>query len=237
MLTTAPELTTGITDFILGIISLIFAIWIGLYNRNRKNKKVYFVDAMLVILAIASIYGGLLHGLEMSREIFSLGWIPLGIMLGSLPLIMLAILSIIWKENNVPTKRIVLYCSFFVLFSLVAISTIVAIQRAFHFVTFIVYSESIMVPSFFYCLFTAIKNKRKSAILFSIALFIMIWSSIIQQVLCDIRFTFLIFGVAFDFNSIYHIIMISAVTVATVGTWRYLKEEDEKLATTAPPKQ
>lgn len=226
MFTTAPELTTSISDLILAIISTALTIWISIENSKRKNKKVNVIIAMLVFLSVISFYGAGLHGFAMDRKIWKIAWIPLSILLACIPLLILILMAMIWKKENVSAKRLALYCTMQVVFSLTSAITVAVIQKDVAFDTFIALFASICATAFVMSVVIGIKSKRPSSAFFSVGITVMLVATILQEVLKQQGFTFVVKWL-FDYNTIYHLMMIFAVIIATIGIKLYLNEEDK----------
>lgn len=227
MFTAAPELTTGITDFILGLLALSVTIGLGICNRKQKNANVTMAVTIVGILSVASMYGGALHAFAMSRALFKALWIPLGIMLATMPVGVLAIIGNIWLKSGLSKKTTSLLCALIVAVAGVGILINYMIQHAFNFIMFIIFSTTIFFAAFLVCIVVAIRDKRPSSAILAVGIAIMIAASITQQALCNQGFYFILKYV-FDFNTVYHITMMFAVTFGAIGVRLFLKEEDTK---------
>lgn len=230
MFTPAPELTTGITDFILGLLALSVTIGLGICNRKQKNANVTIAVTIVGILSVASLYGGALHAFAMSRELFKALWIPLGIMLATMPVGVLAIIGNIWLQSGLSKKMTTLFCALILAVAGVGILINYIIAQSFNFIMFIIFSTAIFLSAFFVAVVVAFKEKRMSSALLAVGIAIMIAASITQQVLCKQGFYFIIKYV-FDFNTVYHVMMMFALTFGAIGIRVYLKEEKNRKKT------
>lgn len=78
-----PDQVTAAIDIIFGLLSLGVAMLFSRLNKNQDSWKASLWTWMFVLLAISSLLGAAVHGLENSDRTRFLLWQPLDLTLGS----------------------------------------------------------------------------------------------------------------------------------------------------------
>lgn len=202
--TSPPELTTAITDFILGCQSLIFLFMIRSYSR-KEPLKIRIWSWVFGLLATVSIYGAVVHGIVMDRETQIALWMPLTFLLGMMVSIFAIGVMYDWKGSGVLKKATVTMLSLGVIFFIAMLILSKLVPNSF--IIFIAYSGGTMLFSLVIYACLAAKRRDGSLVLMAAGIATIIVASVLQA-MRSIHFTLIW---EFDFNSVYHVIIMVAV--------------------------
>jgi len=209
-LTSPPEMTTAITDILLGCLVLVLFFRVRAL-KTREPVKAGLWSWTLGLLAFASFYGAIAHAVVMSKETLALFWMPLSFVLGMMVSLFAAAMLYEWKGTRILKRAIAVMLSMGALFFAVMLVLSRFIDR--YFIVFIAYSGLAMVCSLLLCLGLAVSRRDRALFLMAAGIAAIIIASIIQA-MRTVSFTLLW---EFDYNSVYHFILMVAVLLIYAG--------------------
>ncbi len=209
-LTVPPEMTTAVTDFLLGCLTLIIFFRVRAL-KTREPVKAGIWSWTLGLLAFASFYGTIAHGIVMSGETLNLFWMPLTFILGMVVSVFVIAMMYEWKGTGMLKQSTAVMLSMGVLFFIAMLVLSNFITR--YFLVFIVYSGLAMVFSLVLCLCLAVSRKDGALLLIAAGIAAIIIASALQA-MRSISFTLIW---EFDHNSVYHFIVMGAVVFIYSG--------------------
>jgi hypothetical protein len=209
-LTTPPEMTTAVTDFILGCL----ALWLLIRMRTLKGidpLRAAVWSWVFGLFCLASLYGSIVHAVAMPPVTRNLLWMPLSFILGIMVSVFVIALLVEWKGKAALKRAAVVMISLGVVFFAVmmALSKIIA----GYFIVFIGYSGLAMAVSFCICIYLA-KQRRDASYAYMAAGVAAIIIASAVQAMRSISVTFIW---EFDYNSAYHFILMAAVVLIYTG--------------------
>ncbi len=217
--TAPPELTTSITDLLLGLLSFYF------YLRLQKSKKPKAIlrtlwSGIFGIMTIVSIYGAVLHGIIIEDKILEMLWHPLTFLLGLMTSLFVSTIMTQWKGVKVLKMSLSILIAISLIFFILFLILTPYVKHSF--AIFIGYSGIMMLLSLIISLYLFTVKKQISAAWFSAGIINMIIASGLQAIRMEV-FTIIW---EFDHNSIYHIVMMFALFLFYIGCKKLpLKEE------------
>ncbi|MBP7735620.1 MAG: hypothetical protein KA369_06560 [Spirochaetes bacterium] len=209
-LTTPPEMTTAVTDFILGCLAL------GLLARIRALKGLDRLKAgawswVFGLFCLASLYGSVVHAVAMPAETRDLLWMPLSFILGMMVSVFVIALIVEWKGTAVLKRAAAVMISLGLIFFAVMMALSKVITG--YFIVFIGYSGLAMAVSFCICLYLALQRHDGAYALMAAGVAAIIIASVVQAMR-----TFHVTVIwEFDYNSAYHLILMAAVVLIYTG--------------------
>jgi hypothetical protein len=209
-LTTPPEMTTAVTDFILGCLAL------GLLVRMRALKGMDPVRAgvwswVFGLFCLASLYGTFVHAVAMPVEIRDLLWMPLSFILGMIVSVFVMAILVEWKGSAVLKRAAIVMISLGIIFFAVMMALSKVITG--YFIVFIGYSGLAMAFSFCICVYLSQQRHDRAYAFIAAGVAAIIMASVVQA-LRSFRVTFIW---EFDHNSAYHFILMGAVVLIYKG--------------------
>lgn len=209
-LTSPPEMTTAVTDFFLGCL-VLFLFFRVRALKAREPVKAGLWSWTLGLLAFASFYGTIAHALAMSKEILALVWMPLSFILGMMVSLFVVAMLYEWKGTRILKQAIAAMLSLGAVFFVLMLVLSRFIEG--YFIVFIAYSGLAMVFSLVLCLCLAVSRRDGALALVAAGIAAIVIASIVQA-MRSIHFTLVW---EFDYNSVYHFILMGAVLLIYAG--------------------
>jgi hypothetical protein len=201
------EQTTAATDFVLALMSFAASVVITRSGKSNDPKKTAIWAWVLRLLAIASVFGAIAHGFQMSHEINFILWQPLNLSLGLM--IALIVVGVVYDLKGFSLPRqllpVVLSCGL--------VFYIVTIMFPGSFLVFILYEAVAMLFAFIAYLVMALSGKLKGSWLMSCGIFVTIIAAAIQAD-NNIKLDFIW---DFDHNGVFHIVQMIGLVLLMFG--------------------
>ncbi len=216
------ELTTAITDGCLAILSLVCAV--DLFGLHKLNSwKVLLWCSALTLLAVGSVLGAVVHGLELTQSVDNLLWLPLYLSLG-LAVALFAV-SAIYDRWGASISRKAL--PFLLLFGCVC--SIVIQVIAGDFLIFLVYEGVVVIFAMVIYTWLFVSTKGSGFFLIACGILLTILAAITQTI-HTIFFTFIW---QFNNNGLFHFIQMIAILLLAAGVKRTLRTTSVKTSFSA----
>lgn len=217
--TAPPELTTSITDLILGLLSLFCFIKLQKADASNKEGKRLWLW-VFGLLSFNSIYGAILHGFIISPKALEIAWYPLSFTLGLLTSLFAVVFWFQWRGVKALKTAIITMSSLCFLFFITLYILSKFIPQ--YFIIFIVYSSLTILFSLVISLKLTIKDRKQSSKFFSIGIILMIIASVLQALRIE-PFTIIW---KFDHNTLYHTVMMIALYFLYRGSSIFINSLD-----------
>lgn len=201
--TTPPEMTTAVTDFLLGCLALLILFRLRPL-ADRAPMKIKLWSWILGLLALASFYGTIAHAVVMSPETLNAFWMPLTFILGMMVSLFVAAILYEWRGEPVLRKSLAVMLTLGVVFFIGMF--VLSRMITGYFIVFIAYSTLTMLFSLGLCLVLAVRRSDGTLGLMAAGIALIIAGSGIQA-MRSIEFTVIW---AFDYNSVYHFFTMAA---------------------------
>ncbi len=214
--TVPPEIFTSITDLIDAIAAVAFLIVL----RRDKNTVARLWKVVMLSLAIGGIMGFTVHLLEWDKAVEDVIWVIL-----PLPMcIACSMFSVVSVADVFPrkTKPTLIFfsslcgLSYAGLIALFFAGKKFLVIYTFYAVVCVLFSAAMFGYSF-------VKTKRKSYLLYLLGILVEVPGGIVQAKR-DLYFTFIW---KMDFNTVYHLILLTTIILFMAG---YLHSRKEKSA-------
>ena len=214
--TVPPEIFTSITDLIDAIAAVAFLIVL----RRDKNTVARLWKVVMLSLAIGGIMGFTVHLLEWDKAVEDVIWVIL-----PLPMcIACSMFSVVSVADVFPrkTKPTLIFfsslcgLSYAGLIALFFAGKKFLVIYTFYAVICVLFSAAMFGYSF-------VKTKRKSYLLYLLGILVEVPGGIVQAKR-DLYFTFIW---KMDFNTVYHLILLTTIILLMAG---YLHSRKEKSA-------
>lgn len=205
------ELTTGATDAILAVLSLLALAMI----RSRRSTDRWKIDLwswLLALLAAASALGAVAHGLDLSEQLSDLLWKPLYLCLGLV--VALFVVAAIRDRFGEQVARRALPWMIVIGFGFFAFTE----ASPGTFLVFVAYEACAMMIALVLYMDAAIRPRVPGAVLMTAGVALNIVAAAVQQSSA----AFDIGGVPLDHNGVFHLVQMAAVAVLTAGVLRGL---------------
>ncbi len=209
-LTTPPEMTTAVTDFLLGCLALFILFRIRAL-KDREPVKAGVWSWTMGLLAFASFYGTIAHAVVMAKETLVFFWMPLSFVLGMMVSVFVVAMLYEWKGTRILKKAISVMIPMGVVFFIAMLVLSHFIDR--YFIVFIAYSSLAMAFSLLLCISLAVSRKDRALALMAAGIAAIMIASAVQA-MRSIQFTLIW---QFDYNSVYHFILMGAVVSIYLG--------------------
>jgi len=210
LLTLPPEMTTAVTDFIVGLFAFTVFILLQKHKKEGHVKNPLWLWVMAV-LAIASVYGTFAHAIVMDTKTLDLFWMPLSFMLGMMVSLFAASVTVEYSGLKAVKKSLTVFLPLGLMFFV--IMTVLQQFIAGYFIVFVLYSALMMLYSLVVCVLHALKNKSASGLYLALGILVMIVGSVLQAM----RSIFFTVIWLFDYNSVYHFAVMLALVLLYVG--------------------
>lgn len=208
--TTPPEMTTAVTDFLLGGLALALLLRLRpLANRDPLRIRIW--SWILGLLAVASFYGTIAHAVVMSPATLNAFWMPLSFILGMMVSLFVVAVLYEWRGEPVLRRGLAVMLSLGVIFFIVMF--VLSTMIAGYFIVFIAYSTLTMLASLGLCAALALRRRDGALGLMAGGIVLIIVGSALQA-MRSITFTVVW---EFDYNSVYHFFMMAAVVLFFAG--------------------
>jgi hypothetical protein len=205
------ELTTGATDAVLGILSIVALL--AVRRRSRADPwKADLWSWLLGLLAAASLLGAIAHGFAWSERTLDLLWQPLYLLLGLV--VALFLVGAVREDLGESAARralplmIILGIGFFLVTRLGSGS----------FLVFIAYEGIAMLAALALFADAAIRKHVPGAGLMTLGVGLNLGAAAVQQSSAYLS----IAGIPFDHNGLFHLVQMMALGVLTAGVLRGL---------------
>ncbi|MCL1127941.1 DUF6962 family protein [Shewanella surugensis] len=209
------EQMTALTDAMLVILAIASAIYIQRISHKDEWKAKLWVW-VFSLLAIASLLGTIVHGLDMPQILYHYLWYPLFVSLSMMiVLFVIATINDIWGEQT--SRRIL-----FIMLSIGAACSIVFIWKE-TFLVFIIYELVGMSFAFAGYLWLAYRGLLKGAGFMAAAVFVTIMAAGIQA--SQQRLFTSIFSL--DHNGVFHLVQMVGVILFVLGLRKALLYEND----------
>lgn len=214
--TVPPEIFTSITDLIDAIAAVVFLIVL----RRDKSTVARLWKVVMLSLAIGGIMGFTVHLLEWDKAVEDVVWVIL-----PLPMcIACSMFSVVSVADVFPrkTKPTLIFfsslcgLSYAGLIALFFAGKKFLVIYTFYAVICVLFSAAMFGYSF-------VKTKRKSYLLYLLGILVEVPGGIVQAKR-DLYFTFIW---KMDFNTVYHLILLTTIILFMAG---YLHSRKEKSA-------
>ncbi len=214
--TVPPEMFTSITDLIDAIAAVAFLIVL----RRDKSTVARLWKVVMLSLAIGGIMGFTVHLLEWDKAVEDVVWVIL-----PLPMcIACSMFSVVSVADVFPrkTKPTLIFfsslcgLSYAGLIALFFAGKKFLVIYTFYAVICVLFSDAMFGYSF-------VKTKQKSYLLYLLGILVEVPGGIVQAKR-DLYFTFIW---KMDFNTVYHLILLTTIILFTAG---YLHSRKEKSA-------
>lgn len=216
-LTTAPEITTAATDFILGCLTLFLLLRLRAL-RDAGPQRIAVWSWVFGLLSAVSFYGTAAHAVVMPKDVLDLFWMPLSFMLGMMVAVFVLAVLYEWKGAVVLKKGAWIAVSLGIIFC-VALAALSKFIEGY-FIIFIAYSGAAMLFSLALCIVIAVRHHDGAQAFIAAGVAGIIIASVLQAM----RSIFFTLVWQFDYNSVYHfILMISVIGIYRGITLRALK--------------
>lgn len=209
-LTTPPEMTTAITDILLGFQALY--VYGKIKNLPVKTTKTKIWAWVFLLLVGTSFYGSIAHAVVMEKWFLNLFWHPLSFMLGMLVSMFVVGVVVEWKGESVFKSVLKIMIGLGILFFIIMLVLSTMIEG--YFIVFIAYSTLTMLFSLFVYIYLAYKRSEESTKFLAFGILLILAGSVVQA-LRSVSFTLVW---EFDYNSVYHFFMMGAVFLFQKGT-------------------
>lgn len=216
--TVPPELTTAITDFILGILAFYFFYKLkNIKTNEQKGKNIWL--SIFFLLGLTSFYGAILHGFVINERLLEIVWHPLSFLLGIMA--SLFVVAFWYQLKGISSYKTALRTMLSLGLIFYIILFIVSLYIYHYFIVFIIYSGICMLASLSISIHIYRKTQVNSSKLFATGIFTMILASVLQGLRLG-PFTIIW---EFDHNTLYHVVMMLALAILFKGTKLFLNNK------------
>ncbi len=206
LVTVPTELTTAATDGGLALLALFSAGYLYRFH-HRDSWKILLWCAIMVLLALGSILGVLVHGFELAPTIDNVLWFPLYLSLGLA--VALFVVSALYDSWGLFASRRALP------FMLVAggAFTLVAQLLVHDFLIFILYEGIAMLFALGVYLWLTIFRRSPGALFITCGILVTILAALVQTI-HSIAFTLIW---QFNNNGLFHLIQMVGIVLLVAG--------------------
>jgi hypothetical protein len=203
LINSPTELTTSATDALLAIeCTVIIALLLRTAPADRWRTNLWCW--VFGLLAIASFFGALAHGLEMPKSMRTALWTPLYLSLGSL-VVMFIVGAVADWLGRVAAMRLVPWglgvsAAFFGLTALMGGA----------FIVFIAYAAAVLLSGMAIYIFLAATHRLPGAAVVALAILLNLAAAAVQASNVSLHLLF-----PFDHNGVFHLVQI--VSTAILG--------------------
>jgi hypothetical protein len=201
------EQTTAVTDIILALLALIVSMIVCYTGHRRDPKKARIWTWAFGLLAIASAFGAVAHGIKMTEHMNFFLWQPINFALGLTIALFAAGVVYDLKGTSIPRFLIPVFLAAGMIFYFITIF----IPGTF--IVFILYEALAMMFALISYVVISIRKKRTGYWLMAVGIMISIIAAGFQAT-TSMRFTFIW---EFDHNGIFHIIQIAGLFFLLLG--------------------
>jgi hypothetical protein len=211
LINSPTELTTSATDALLAIeCTVIIALLLRTAPADRWRTNLWCW--VFGLLAIASFFGALAHGLEMPKSMRTALWTPLYLSLGSL-VVMFIVGAVADWLGRVAAMRLVPWglgvsAAFFGLTALMGGA----------FIVFIAYAAAVLLSGMAIYIFLAATHRLPGAAVVALAILLNLAAAAVQASNVSLHLLF-----PFDHNGVFHLVQI--VSTAILGWGLHLGME------------
>jgi hypothetical protein len=214
----ATELTTAATDAALGLLCLGVSLRLGAVDVSATWKRALWCW-LFGLLAVASVLGTVVHGLELSESVRSVLWRPLYLSLGLT--VALFLVGGIYDWRGEAVARALLPWAIGIGVSFFAVTQL----SSGAFLIFVVYEAIAMLATLAMYVFLSTSGRLAGAGMMTVGIGLSIVAAAVQASPLGVRLI-----VPFDHNGLFHLVQLTATAALSNGLRRGLETKDGQTA-------